>query len=604
MKPLLSLLALLFLAPFALAQEEEKALDAKAVKKLQKIVEEERGMKFKNPVKVQIQDEKDLKAMVQKSFDEEWPEEKAKKEEASYKKLGLIPQDMELRSFMVELLTDSIGGYYDPKTKQLFLIRRSGGGNNPLNETMKQMYGVDWDTMATIHELTHALQDQYYDLQTIPTDMEGEDDETKAMQCVFEGEANYVMYDHVLAAKGMKLRSLPSLKMFLAGGAQGSPKMNSAPEVLKRGLAFPYMEGMVFVHAVMVSGDAWEKEEELYKTLPLSTEQILHPEKYLTPDWPIAVRMPDLSASLGKGWEKVDENTLGELNVQVLLGEFLSRKKYPKTIAKAAAGWGGDRYALYRKGDSLALALFTTWDTEKDAQEFQKAAKKALNKKLGAEGTDESDDLARWEGGSVLERHGKDVLWLETAGKACDRTRAALWHGTTRTEVSTVERKKPTAETPDKHDPDKHDPDKHDPKEGALAENDLYRLNKGPRGAGWKVEEDGNDVTITWKGLDGAVSFHVVSKKGRDAEKALQEAVDSGKAELQEGKQRSWDVEGLDAPAAGVVGKSDELGDVKMGIMVLDAGKKWVVARLACTTKEWEKASKEFERILKGFEAK
>ncbi|MCE9584231.1 MAG: hypothetical protein K8T20_17230 [Planctomycetes bacterium] len=595
MKPLLSLVAVLALGSFAVAQEEEKALDAKAVKKLQKIVEEERGMKFKHPVKVQIQNEKDLKAMVQKSFDEEWPEEKAKKEEAAYKKLGLIPQDMDLRKFMVELLTDSIGGYYDPKTKQLFLIRRSDGASNPMNEQMKQMYGVDWDTMATIHEMTHALQDQYYDLQTIPTDMEGEDDLTKAMQCVFEGEANYVMYDHVLGAKGMKLRSLPSLKMFLAGGAQGSEKMNSAPEVLKRGLAFPYMEGMVFVHAVLVKGDAWEKEEELYTTLPLSTEQILHPEKYLTPDWPQTVRMPDLAGALGKGWERLTENTLGELNVQVLLGEFLSRKKQPKTIAKAAAGWDGDRFAVYQKGESLALAWYSTWDSEDDAKEFQKAAKKALNRKLAAEGTDDGEDLTRWEGGSVLERHGSDVLWLETAGRGCEKARATIWHGTTKKEVSTVERKKvEKTETPDKPDP----------KEGALAENDLFRLTKGPKGAGWKVEEDGNDVTITWKGLDGAVSFHVVSKKGRDAEKALEEAVGSAKDELGDGKQRSWEIEGLDSPSAGVVGKSEELGDVKMGIMVLDAGKRWVVARLACTNKQWEKASKEFERILKGYEAK
>lgn len=589
MKSMLVLAALLFpIAAFA-QEDGKKPLDAKEVKKLQKIVEEARGLKFKDPVKVQVQDEDDLKAMVEKSFDEEWPEEKAKKAEVAYKKLGLIPQDMQLRSFMVDLLADSIGGYYDPKTKQLFLIRRKAGGNEDMNRMMEQMYGTDWDTMATIHELTHALQDQHYDLSTIPTDMEGEDDLTKAMQCVFEGEANYVMYDHVLGKRGMSLRSLPSLKMFLAGGAQGSPKMNAAPEFLKRGLAFPYMEGMVFVHAVMVKGEGWEKVEAMYGKLPLSTEQILHPEKFLEGDWPQQVRLPDLAETLGKGWELVDQNTLGELNVQVMLGEFLSRKKYPKTIAKASAGWDGDRYAVYRKGELTAMALVTTWDTEEDAEEFAKAAVKALNKKTKTEGAAHEADITRWAGGTLVERHGLDVLWLETAGKAADGVRAAVWHGLTKKEISKVDRKKPAVTDA--------------PKEGALAENDLYRLRKAPKAA-WKVEEDGTDVTVTWKGMDGAASFHPVSKKNRDAEKALEEAVASAKAELENAKRRGWEIEGLDAPSAGVVGTSGELGDVKMGIVILDAGKRWVVARLACTAKQWEKASKEFEKIVKGFEAK
>src|SRR5689334_12819741 len=136
------LAAVTLLAPLAsLAQDEEpKSMDKKDVKKLCDIVEHERGLKFKKPVKVQLLSEKDLKANLTKSFDEELPEEKAKKLEKAYKKLGVIPQDMDLRQTMLDMMAESIGGYYDPKTKQLFLITRDGGSPGQMNETMKKMY--------------------------------------------------------------------------------------------------------------------------------------------------------------------------------------------------------------------------------------------------------------------------------------------------------------------------------------------------------------------------------------------------------------------------------------------------------------------------------
>ncbi|MBI2920480.1 MAG: hypothetical protein HYY18_05290 [Planctomycetes bacterium] len=567
------------------ARAQEESLKDGDVKDLQKIVEGIRTLKFKNPVKVGVQDEKDLKAMVRKSFDEEFPEAKARKVEAAYKKLGVIPKDMNLREFMIELLADSIGGYYDPKTKQLYLIRRTGGGNNQLNETMKQMYGMDWDTMATIHELTHALQDQHFDLQSIPTDMEGNDDLVTAMQCLFEGEANYVMYENVFAKRGTSLRTLPSLRMFLAGGVSGSPKMNAAPEILKRGLAFPYMEGMVFVHAVLKKGAAWETVEEMYTKLPLSTEQILHPEKYLEKDYPQEVKLPDLGAVLGKGWERVEENALGELNIQIVLGEFISRKKSAKTINAAAAGWDGDRFAVYMKGDEAVLVWFSTWDTEGDAGEFAKQAVRALKKKLGAEGAADGDARTAWDGGSSVERHGRDVLWIETAGKAAGKVSSTVWAGVELKELTKIERK---------------------PKKdaNAMAENEVFALRKAPRGVNWKVVEDGTSVTVTWKGMDGAATFRCVSKKGREKEEVLEEALAAAKGELEGGKRRSWTLESLEAPAGALTGKSGDLGDVKVGIVVLAAKKKYVIARLACSKKDWEKASAVFEKLLAGYEPK
>jgi hypothetical protein len=575
--------ALLATALAASAQEEEKKLGDKDVKELQGIVEELRGLKFKKPVKVNVQGEKALLEMITKSLDEEMPPEKMAKLERVYKKLGLIPQDMNFRETLVGMLGDSVGGYYDPKTKQLYLIEREEGKESALHKLTRQLYGVDLDTMTTIHEMTHALQDQYYDLQSIPTDREGDDDVVKAMQCLYEGEANYVMYDWVMRKQGATLRSLPSLKLLLAGGAQGSEKMNKAPEVLKRGLTFPYMEGMVFVGTVLREAENWDEVEKMYGDLPLSTEQILHPEKFIERDFPQSMRLPDLADALGKGWEKLEENTLGELNVQIWLGEFMSRKKYRKTIEKASAGWDGDRYAVYAKGERTALACLSTWDTEDDAAEFAKQAKKALKKKLGEEGMEETEAGATWEGGSVLERRGLDVLWVETAGTRVDDVRELVWEETKREELKKVARKE---------------------KPNPIAENDVFALDLEPKAKGWRVEEDGTKATVTWKGLDGQATFRAVSRKGRDAEETLEEELDSIREDLEGARRVDWAPGAAEGPSASLKGENAELGKVRFAVVVLEAGKKRVVATLGCSEEDYEKALKVFEGVLKGYRAK
>jgi hypothetical protein len=565
------------------AAQEEKALKDQEVRKLQGVVEELRGLKFKTPIKVNVQGEKALLEMLTKSLDEELPPEKAAKLEAAYRKLGLIPQDMDLRETLLGVLGESVGGYYDPKSKQLFLIEREGGKDSPMNKMTRAMYGIDWDTMATIHEMTHALQDQYYDLESIPTDMQGDDDVVKAMQCLFEGEANYVMYEHVLGKQGLSLRSLPSLKMLMAGGASPSKKMNAAPEILKRGLAFPYMEGMVFVHAVLRTGEGWETVEKMYGDLPLSTEQILHPEKFLERDYPVRMRLPELGEALGQGWEKQDENTLGELNVDIWLGEFISRKKYPKTLAKAVAGWDGDRYAVYAKGGKAALVFLSTWDTEEDAEQFAKQAKKALKKKLGEEGMEETEEGAGWKGGSILERRGRDVLIVETAGGRLDDVRELVWEETKREELKSVARKA---------------------KPNPIAENDVFALDLEPKAKGWRVEEDGAKATVTWKGLDGQVTFRAVSRKNRDAEETLEHELDSIREDLVDPRRADWTTSAAAGPSASPKGEDEELGRVRVAVVVLEAGKKRVVATLGCSEKDFEKASKVFEGLLKGYRAK
>ncbi len=526
---------------------EEPRLNEAEVRDMQNRVEELRGLTFKRNVEVRLLDEAQLRDNLRRMFDEEWPEARARQTERAWKALGLIPGDMDLRGAVLDLMTEAIGGYYDPKTKALFLVRRGGGGADDEGGT---------DRMITIHELTHALQDQHFDLLSIPTDMRGNDDAVTALQCVMEGDANFVMYEHLMGLSGSSLRGLGDLGFLRGGTEAASPKLAAAPEVLRRGLLFPYREGMEFVHALLKGAKGWDRVDGLYAGLPLSTEQILHPEKFTaaTPDTPVLLTLPDLSAALGNGWTLVEDNVAGELITHILLGEFISRKKSPKTLARAAAGWDGDRYAVYGKGGDTALVWLSTWDTAEDAREFAAAAARALRRKQGGEGRADGEGVTRWGDGTLLEHRGLDVLWLESCGPATGAIRMAVWSATGRADLTRIERKPA-------------------PPARALVENAFFRLEREPRKAAWRVEEKGAVTTLTWKGLDGAVTFTVVEAPGDEAELLAAEVRKAGAA--LEGVRRLTlpiDLGDPAPPFAGVSGRDAVLGEVRRGIVILRAG--------------------------------
>src|SRR5262249_46044394 len=114
--------------------------------------------------------------------------------------------------------------------------------------------------------------------------------------------------------------------------------------------------------------------DHAFRTPPVSTEQILHPEKYWTdgsPDLPRPVALPDLSARLGPGWKRLDPGTLGELAIATLTEPSPTDLLSPAAALgngwtnEAASGWGGDEWSLYAKGDARFAALATVWDTAK-----------------------------------------------------------------------------------------------------------------------------------------------------------------------------------------------------------------------------------------------
>jgi hypothetical protein len=232
--------------------------------------------------------------------------------------------------------------------------------------------------MVLAHEHAHALQDQHYDLETRMDHLEG--DEYAALEALVEGEATIVMY--VWAVKRLSLADWDEIEEpeELEVPSDYVP-LESMPTILWRTGEFPYVDGAAFVYRFWEPG-GWDAVEDMWEAPPVSTEQVMHPERY-PHDVPDPVELPDLAARLGSDWSTATELTMGELQTSVLLaggedwdhGEEDDIFVFPTSAnARAAEGWGGDRLAHLEGPDGAwAIVWQTTWDTARDASEFEDA---------------------------------------------------------------------------------------------------------------------------------------------------------------------------------------------------------------------------------------
>jgi len=195
-----------------------------------------------------------------------------------------------------------------------------------------------------------------------------------------------------------------------------SDVLDSAPGYISADLYFPYEQGLAFVQSLYDQG-GYDAVDEAYQDLPLSTEQILHPERY-PDDIPQQVTLPDLSSTMGKDWQLFDQNIMGEWFTYLILGKgFVEGNRLPEAEAKTAAeGWGGDAYAFYMEegSDQVAFILDTIWDTSMDADEFEDAFYQYADLRWGEPGLSIMGFPA-WETAhetSVFFREGNRTIWV------------------------------------------------------------------------------------------------------------------------------------------------------------------------------------------------
>jgi hypothetical protein len=338
-----------------------------------------RGLRAKRRVGSRTLEEKELAGEVAAAIREDMPAGVLRSMEVSLKAFGLIPESLDLAVFLPQLLTQEIAGYYDPEKKALSLIRREGGvlGGEAGLEARSA------EDMVLIHELTHALQDQHFDLAKF-TKTDPMSDASTARQALVEGDATLTMLDALLATRVEELPNAAGLMEKTLGSSTwmsdapdlpGSRELAAAPPYIRETLLFSYAQGSLFCISVRKAGGQKLLDRAFRDDPPRSSEQILHPEKWHgRRDDPVAVTWPDLAPVL-PGFTKSAEGEMGELTIRILLREAL---KDPARAETAAAGWGGDRFAVYEKSGDPAgrrlLAWITEWDTPEDATEFAAAA--------------------------------------------------------------------------------------------------------------------------------------------------------------------------------------------------------------------------------------
>jgi hypothetical protein len=312
-------------------------------------VREIRGLEEQTPVEPKIVSPEEMASVVRTSFEEDAPPDLIAGYERLYQGLGLMPADQKLSDLYVDLLESQVAGLYVPTDKGLYVVSKEGG----VGPVERVFYA---------HEYDHALQDQAFDLQTFQDGLTDQTDRQLARQSLVEGDA------YVLMTYWLQQHLTPEeLTEVVAAGSdpEAMAALEQIPPIVQAQLLFAALQGTQWVLGEQLSG-GWEAVDAAFADPPDSTEQILHADKWASREAPIEVDLPDdLAASMGDGWSITLEDTMGEHQTGIWLGDDLD----------AAAGWGGDRLALLGgPDDTWGIAWRTDWDSPADAQEFELAA--------------------------------------------------------------------------------------------------------------------------------------------------------------------------------------------------------------------------------------
>ncbi len=379
-----------------ISKEEAQAL-FRSVDEILEFASKDTGLPIKHPVKRKLASREEVKKYIEDRMKDDEDTKRLQRSEVVLKKFALVPEQFDLRSFLVDLLKEQVAGFYDSKKKTVFLL--------------------DWvepeaQKPVLAHELTHALQDQNFDLEkwmkagahpplkgkgAAPRSSENdlmEDERLAARQAVTEGQAMVVLVDYMLAPNGQSVKGNPQIAEAVMAGMETTgetPLYTRAPMFLKQLLLFPYQRGLKFESDVLVEAGTDAAFAGAFRDPPADSRQILQPETYLNKENFPPMPVPDFEAAAGKQYEKYDLSVMGEFDVWLLAKQYVGQESADAVGPK----WrGGYYYAALKPGtpkqsdgnptvpeSAIALAYASKWASADAAEQFAAIYAKYLPKR-------------------------------------------------------------------------------------------------------------------------------------------------------------------------------------------------------------------------------
>jgi hypothetical protein len=322
------------------------------------------GLGLRTPLKKTLRSRQEIRAHIIQEMNEDKNVAERYAGARSAEAFGLLPKGFDLDSYMIDLLTEQIAGLYDPKAHEFYVA---------------DWIPVDDQRMVMAHELTHALEDQHFQIEAWEKAARPNDDGELARESVLEGSAMVAMVEYLLQGSGRSLQDLPDIDpSMMIGDMADTPLLKKAPPFLKDALIFPYLDGLTFSAAIL-KPSGWEGLSRVFAKPPVSTQQILHPALYKSGKVPAPVSLPSMETALGSDWVKLEENVMGEFGWKEVLKQYLGEPR----AKPLSAAWDGDRYAVYEQKQTKHLLLITRerLSSEEQSLRFLGQYSEALEKK-------------------------------------------------------------------------------------------------------------------------------------------------------------------------------------------------------------------------------
>ena len=309
-----------------------------------------RGLRLLRPVEAREGGPELVQWLVERAIAEAKTNGRFEEERLMLEAFRFVPPNYDLEGAVKALLGEQARGVYDHRDGTLLLVDAPAGLDAKATAELEAT-GVNPLELYLIHELTHALEDQHFDLSRL---MDGgpdlTEDTSQAYRALAEGDATFVMYDWLfqktLERHVYEMEDLERLRDAMRSATEGpeSERLRAAPLYLRETLLFAYSDGLLFVHALYRDG-GWERVNDAFRKPPETTEQIMHPEKYLAGEGARVVAAPDSTALRDAGWSRQGEGRLGELGLSLFVRNLAGARPVPPGIGR---GWGGDHYTLWR----------------------------------------------------------------------------------------------------------------------------------------------------------------------------------------------------------------------------------------------------------------